>query len=126
MQDDELELDIDELSDDVLRKLHDFVRRNSKGEVEAPRPPPVASTAPAPTRKKNKPMSKQEQERQIQDLKNLSSQFQNPTPSIENAPDACKSSAHGLGTPPDSDVPSDAVHNDTSGDEDDSEESEEE
>ncbi|KAI4094279.1 MAG: hypothetical protein LQ344_002358 [Seirophora lacunosa] len=126
VQDDELELDIDELSDDVLRKLHDFVRRNSKGGEEVPRPPPVAAAAPAPARKKNKPMSKQEQERQIQDLKNITSQFTNPTPSIENAPDACKSSAYGLGTPPNSDGSSDAVHHDTSGDEDDSEESEEE
>lgn len=126
VQDDELELDIDELSDDVLRKLHDFVRRNSKGEEEVPRPPPVVTAAPAPARKKNKPMSKQEQERQIQDLKNVDSRFQNPTLSIENAPDACKFPAHGLGTPPSSDGSSDAVHNDTSGDEDDSEESEEE
>ncbi|KAI4186391.1 MAG: hypothetical protein LQ346_005691, partial [Caloplaca aetnensis] len=107
VQDDELELDIDELSDDVLRKLHEFVRRNSKGDEETPRPPPVVTSAPAPARKKNKPMSKQEQERQIQDLKNISSQFQNPTPSIENAPDVF------------------AGPHDTSGDEDDSEESEE-
>ncbi|KAL8984908.1 MAG: hypothetical protein Q9177_004582 [Variospora cf. flavescens] len=126
VQDDELELDIDELSDDVLRKLHDFVRRNSKGGEEVPRPPPVAAAAPAPARKKNKPMSKQEQERQIQDLKNITSQFQKPTPSIENAPDACKSLASGLDAPPHSDGSSDAVHHDTSGDEDDSEESEEE
>ncbi|KAL8720471.1 MAG: hypothetical protein Q9225_002659 [Loekoesia sp. 1 TL-2023] len=108
VQDDELELDIDELSDDVLRKLHDFVKKNSKGPDEAPRPQPSVTAAQAPARKKNKPMSKQEQERQIQDLRNISSQFQNPTPSIENAPDAY------------------AVHNDSSGDEDDSEESEEE
>lgn len=126
MQDDELELDIDELSDDVLRKLHEFVRRNSKGDEETPRPPPVVTSAPAPARKKNKPMSKQEQERQIQDLKNISSQFQNPTPSIENAPDVCKYPAHGLGTPPSSDTSSVAGPHDTSGDEDDSEESEEE
>lgn len=65
-----------------------------------PRTQTVASAAPATTRKKNKPMSKQEQERQIQDLKNISSQFQNPTPSIENAPDTCKSSASGLETRP--------------------------
>ncbi|KAL8937973.1 MAG: hypothetical protein Q9216_004139 [Gyalolechia sp. 2 TL-2023] len=110
VQDDELELDIDELSDEVLRKLYDFVKKNSKGsdDVHVPRTQAVASAAPATTKKKNKPMSKQEQERQIQDLKNISSQFQNPTPSIENAPDAY------------------AVHNDSSGDEDDSEESEEE
>lgn len=91
-----------------------------------PRPPPVAAAAPVPPRKKNKPMSKQEQERQIQDLKNITSQFMNPTPSIENAPDACKFLASGLGTPPNSDGFPDAVHRDTSGDEDDSEESEEE
>ncbi|KAL9025092.1 MAG: hypothetical protein Q9196_006026 [Gyalolechia fulgens] len=108
VQDDELELDIDELSDEVLRKLYDFVKKNSKGSDDVPRTQTVASSAPVPTRKKNKPMSKQEQERQIQDLKNISSQFQNPTPSIENAPDAY------------------AVHNDSSGDEEDSEESEEE
>ncbi|KAL9003263.1 MAG: hypothetical protein Q9188_003859 [Gyalolechia gomerana] len=108
VQDDELELDIDELSDEVLRKLYDFVKKNSKGSDDVPRTQTVASAAPATTRKKNKPMSKQEQERQIQDLKNISSQFQNPTPSIENAPDTY------------------AVRNDSSGDEDDSEESEEE
>ncbi|KAL9603135.1 MAG: hypothetical protein Q9219_001338 [cf. Caloplaca sp. 3 TL-2023] len=110
VQDDELELDIDELSDDVLRKLYDFVKKNSKGsdDTPAPRSQTTATAAAAPARKKNKPMSKQEQERQIQDLRNISSQFQNPTPSIENAPDAY------------------AARNESSGDEDDSEESEEE
>lgn len=108
VQDDELELDIDELSDDVLRKLYDFVKKNSKGSDDVPRSQTTAAAAAATTKKKNKPMSKQEQERQIQDLKNISSQFHNATPSIENAPDAY------------------AVHNDSSGDEDDSEESEEE
>lgn len=97
VQDDELELDIDELSDDVLRKLYDFVKKNSKGD-DVPRSQTVASAAAATTKKKNKPMSKQEQERQIQDLKNISSQFHNPTPSIENAPDACKCSVSGLET----------------------------
>ncbi|KAL8705830.1 MAG: hypothetical protein Q9201_001053 [Fulgogasparrea decipioides] len=107
VQDDELELDIDELSDDVLRKLWDFVKKNSKPQEEV-RAPPVVSTAPAPSRKKNKPMSKQEQERQIQDLKQISSQFQNPTPSIESAPQTY------------------AVHAESSSDESASEESEEE
>ncbi|KAL8952910.1 MAG: hypothetical protein Q9222_001200 [Ikaeria aurantiellina] len=108
VQDDELELDIDELSDDVLRKLWDFVKKNSKQPDEAPRPPAVVSAAPAAPRKKNKPMSKQEQERQIQELKSKQSQFEQPTPSIETAPDTFD------------------IRNDTSGDEDDSEESEEE
>ncbi|KAL8710310.1 MAG: hypothetical protein Q9220_005080 [cf. Caloplaca sp. 1 TL-2023] len=108
VQDDELELDIDELSDDVLRKLWDFVKKNSKQPDDAPRPPPAVSAAPTAPRKKNKPMSKQEQERQIQELKNKQSQFEQPTPSIETAPDTFD------------------IRNDTSGDEDDSEESEEE
>ncbi|KAL8694376.1 MAG: hypothetical protein Q9218_000941 [Villophora microphyllina] len=107
VQDDELELDIDELSDEVLRKLWEFVKKNSKAQEEV-RAPPVVSTAPNASRKKNKPMSKQEQERQIQDLKHISSQFQNPTPSIENAPQTYD------------------VRHDSSGDEDDSSESEEE
>ncbi|KAL9586838.1 MAG: hypothetical protein Q9212_000656 [Teloschistes hypoglaucus] len=107
VQDDELELDIDELSDEVLRKLWEFVKKNSKAQEEV-RAPPVASTAPAASKKKNKPMTKQEQERQIQDLKHISSQFQNPTPSIETAPQTYD------------------VRHETSGDDDDSEESEEE
>ncbi|KAL8839790.1 MAG: hypothetical protein Q9170_001601 [Blastenia crenularia] len=110
VQDDELELDIDELSDDVLRKLYDFVKKNSKTEDDRlqSQSTTAASGGAAATRKKNKPMSKQEQERRIKDLKNISSQFTNATPSIENAPDAY------------------ARRNDSSGDEDDSEESEEE
>ncbi|KAI4258977.1 MAG: hypothetical protein LQ352_000973 [Teloschistes flavicans] len=107
VQDDELELDIDELSDEVLRKLWEFVKKNSKTQEEV-RAPPVASAAPTASKKKNKPMTKQEQERQIQDLKHISSQFQNPTPSIETAPQTHN------------------VRHDTSGDEEDSEESEEE
>ncbi|KAL8818120.1 MAG: hypothetical protein Q9223_003181 [Gallowayella weberi] len=90
IQDDELELDIDELSDNVLRKLSDFVKKNAKVPDEVPRPPAVVSAAPAASRKKNKPMSKQEQERQIENLRERHAQFENPRPSIENAADTCK------------------------------------
>ncbi|KAL8858072.1 MAG: hypothetical protein Q9178_005397 [Gyalolechia marmorata] len=126
IQDDELELDIDELSDNVLRKLSDFVKKNSKVPDEAPRPPPVVSAAPAVSRKKNKPMSKQEQDRRIESLKEQQAQFQNPRPSIENAPDACKSSALHIASRSASDDFGDADPHDTSGDEEASEESEEE
>ncbi|KAL8873209.1 MAG: hypothetical protein Q9174_001292 [Haloplaca sp. 1 TL-2023] len=107
VQDDELELDIDELSDDVLRKLYDFVKKNSK--TEEVRPPPVVSSATVATKKKNKPMTKEQQEAQLQNLKNITSQFQGDArPSIETAPQI------------------DEVRHDSSGDEEDSEESEEE
>lgn len=124
VQDDELELDIDELSDDVLRKLWEFVKKNSKAEEV--RAPAVVSTAPVPSKKKNKPMSKQEQERQIQDLKHISSQFQNPMPSTESAPQVCKYSAVAFESIFFADGRPDNVHHDSSGDEEDSEESEEE
>ncbi|KAI4278258.1 MAG: hypothetical protein LQ337_001139 [Flavoplaca oasis] len=127
VQDDELELDIDELSDNVLRKLSDFVKKNSKAPDDVPRPPPVVTAAPAASRKKNKPMSKHEQERRIESLKEQQAQFQNPRQSVENVPDACKSSDL---LPMDSCSAADALEagdqHDTSGDEEASEESEEE
>ena len=92
VQDDELELDIDELSDDVLRKLYDFVKKNSK--TEEVRAPPVVSSSTVATKKKNKPMTKEQQEAQIQNLKNITSQFQGDArPSIETAPQVGKSSS---------------------------------
>lgn len=79
VQDDELELDIDELSNDVLYKLLVFVRKHAPRPIDdAPvRPAPTGSTA-APTRKKNKPMSKYEQEARIAQVKGNLSAFQNP------------------------------------------------
>ncbi len=79
VQDDELELDIDELSDEVLWKLLQFVRKHvPRAEDSSPaRPPPTAFSA-APTRKKNKPMSKHEQEARIAQVKNGLSALQNP------------------------------------------------
>lgn len=76
VQDDELELDIDELSDDVLHKLLVFVRKHAPHSDDVPaRPAPAASSA-APTRKKNKPMSKTEQEARIAQVQSGLSAFQ--------------------------------------------------
>lgn len=76
MQEDELELDIDELSDEVLHKLLLFVRKHAPHSDDAPaRPAPAASSA-APTRKKNKPMSKTEQEARIAQVQSGLSAFQ--------------------------------------------------
>ena len=76
VQDDELELDIDELSDEVLHKLLVFVRKHAPRSDDAPtRPTPAASSA-APTRKKNKPMSKTEQEARIAQVQSGLSAFQ--------------------------------------------------
>lgn len=72
-------------------------------------------------------MSKHEQERRIESLKEQQAQFQNPRQSVENVPDACKSSDL---LPMDSCSAADALEagdqHDTSGDEEASEESEEE
>ncbi|KAL8696790.1 MAG: hypothetical protein Q9224_002619 [Gallowayella concinna] len=127
IQDDELELDIDELSDNVLRKLSDFVKKNAKVPDEVPRPPAVVTASPAASRKKNKPMSKQEQERQIENLRERHAQFENPRPSIENAADACKFAvlkSNSTSTTDNFEVADQG--GESSGDEDASEESEEE
>ena len=78
VQEDELELDIDELSDEVLGKLLTFVRKHAPKDDDPPvRSAPAASSA-APTRKKNKPMSKTEQEARIAQVQNSLNTFQNP------------------------------------------------
>ncbi|KAJ4289274.1 transcription initiation at TATA-containing promoter protein [Collariella sp. IMI 366227] len=99
----ELELDIDVVSEPTLIKLYDIVTQafpNARAEKErayapAPAPsPPVAarptSKAPGAKNKKNKPMSKSEQERRIQQLNELRAQAtrqasgsQEPMESIE-------------------------------------------
>ncbi len=77
MQEDEIELDIDELSDDVLHKLLVFVRKHApRPEDSPPRKPTPASHTVAAPRKKNKPMSKTEQEARIQKVKGNLSAFQ--------------------------------------------------
>ncbi|KAL4887077.1 Bromodomain-containing protein [Aspergillus karnatakaensis] len=110
-QETEIELDIDELPNDVLFMLLKFVKKNAPHVVDDEDvSTPVAPNAAPPKPKKNKPMSKYEQEAQINVLESNLSRFQ----------------GGGSGRSPDP-VPS-VEANDSSGDsdEDDSEESEEE
>ncbi|KAL8797162.1 MAG: hypothetical protein Q9195_000629 [Heterodermia aff. obscurata] len=112
VEDDELELDIDELSNDVLYQLLQFVRKHApKAEDPARSGPAAAPAHTAASRKKNKPMSKVEQETRIQQVRSNLSTFDNPG-SAAYAPGADMSAIQD--------------DRDTSGDEDDSEESEEE
>ncbi|KAL4803655.1 Bromodomain-containing protein [Aspergillus unguis] len=109
-QETEIELDIDELPNDVLWMLLKFVKKNAPHVMDDEEASsPVAPNAAPPKPKKNKPMSKYEQEAQINMLESNLSRFQ----------------GGGSGRSPDP-VPS-VEANDSSGDsEDDSEESEEE
>lgn len=135
-QGDELELDIDELSNEVLVELQKFIKKSIKTsqdkaeKASPPAYPPAASSGT--TRKKNKPMGKTEQESKIKQLENLQAKFTNPGSaerSIEypaasgmyplSLMSNCQTTYRSLDT--------NAVQdNDTSGDDDDSEESEEE
>ena len=72
-------------------------------------------------------MSKHEQERRIETLKEQQAQFQNPRQSVEHVPDACKSSdLRPINSRSAADALEDGDQHDTSGDEEASEESEEE
>ncbi|KAL1864970.1 transcription initiation at TATA-containing promoter protein [Paecilomyces lecythidis] len=77
-QETEIELDIDELPNDVLVMLLKFVKKNAPHvmeDEEVVSHAPVPSAAP-PKPKKNKPMSKYEQEAQINMLESNLSRFQ--------------------------------------------------
>ena len=76
VQEDELELDIDELSNDVLYKLLGFVRKHAPRADDSPVRPVASGSTAAPTRKKNKPMSKHEQEARIAQVQSGLSAFQ--------------------------------------------------
>lgn len=129
MEDDELELDIDELSNDVLYQLLQFVRKHAPKAEDparsAPAPAPAGTTAP---RKKNKPMSKVEQENRIQQVRGSLSAFDNPGSAIYAA--GAGMYLHSLEAASSTNILQDtsAIQEggDTSGDDDDSEESEEE
>ncbi|MCJ1244031.1 hypothetical protein MMC30_001228 [Trapelia coarctata] len=109
VQEDEIELDIDELSNEVLYKLLNFVRKYAPLPTDPPPRPSANNSSTAPSRpKKNKPMSKVEQEAKIQEIKGRLSGFQNNASDVSPEP-------YGQHASPD----------ETSGDEDDSEESEE-
>ena len=75
VNEDELELDIDELSDEVLHKLLVFVRKHAPRPDDASARPPPATSSAAPPRKKNKPMSKTEQEARIAQVQSGLSAF---------------------------------------------------
>ncbi|KAI2464595.1 Bromodomain-containing protein [Annulohypoxylon bovei var. microspora] len=84
--DGEMELDIDALSMDALRKLYDLIhksnpsirtgieRRPDFSRPVEPEPKTKANAPPKP--KKNKPMNKHEQERKIEQLRELKAQLQ--------------------------------------------------
>lgn len=87
-QETEIELDIDELPNNVLCLLLKFVRANVPSLMEDEESTPANVAAPKP--KKNKPMSKFEQEAQINMLESNLSRFQggggrspDPVPSVE-------------------------------------------
>ncbi|KAI1084322.1 Bromodomain-containing protein [Whalleya microplaca] len=86
--DGEMELDIDALSMDALRRLYDLIHRanssiraalEKKPEFSsqaAAEPEPKPKPAAPPKAKKNKPMNKHEQERKIEQLRELKAQLQ--------------------------------------------------
>ena len=126
VQEDEIELDIDELSNDVLYKLLGFVRKYAPRPDDSPPRQTAASSSAAPARpKKNKPMSKHEQEANIELFRGKLSAFQNP--GSDESPEPCKCDKqwivrHSIANQ-DTD-PKEQPADETSGDEDDSEESE--
>ncbi|KAI1128197.1 hypothetical protein F5Y10DRAFT_277585 [Nemania abortiva] len=108
--DGEMELDIDSLTVDALGKLYDLINKAhphirqtlaKKPEYSSaanPEPEPKAKPGGLPKAKKNKPMNKHEQERKIEQLRELKAQLQRhgsgsqePIPEIE-APAAAESS----------------------------------
>ncbi|PGH27280.1 hypothetical protein AJ80_00990 [Polytolypa hystricis UAMH7299] len=76
-QETEIELDIDELPNEVLLMLLKFVKKHAPQAMEIDEPEPEPEPAVAPSRpKKNKPMTKHEQEAQINRLTGSLSRFQ--------------------------------------------------
>ncbi|PGH36829.1 bromodomain-containing factor 1 [[Emmonsia] crescens] len=73
----EIELDIDELPNDVLLVLLKFVKKHAPAamDIDEPEPEPAPIVAP-PKPKKNKPMSKYEQEARINSIEGTISRFQ--------------------------------------------------
>ncbi|CAD6500943.1 BgTH12-06646 [Blumeria graminis f. sp. triticale] len=79
--DETMELDIDSISDNILWQIHALIMKHVP-ELEAQirdsmssEPRQATRTAKPATKKKNKPMSKHEQERKIEALTNLDSEF---------------------------------------------------
>ena len=131
----EVELDIDELPNHVLLKLLGFVKKHvPQAAPEPPQPEPVYTAAAtgtaAPSKpKKNKPMSKHEQEAQIEELKGKLGVYTGGGPiSPEPRKFYHVTSLGGRDSRADLYLTDQSIenNNDSSGDEDDSEESEEE
>ncbi|KAL6247887.1 transcription initiation at TATA-containing promoter protein [Rhinocladiella similis] len=85
----EIELDIEEVPNHALLKLLNFVKRYAGPPPDEPKAEPTENYAPAATKsKKSKPMSKHEQEAQIEELKGKLGAYAGPVspnamPSIE-------------------------------------------
>jgi len=85
----EIELDIEEVPNHALLKLLNFVKKYAGPPPDEPKPEPDTYNAPTvPKSKKSKPMSKQEQEAQIEELKGKLGAYAGPVspnavPSIE-------------------------------------------
>lgn len=81
-----MELDIDALSVDALRKLYELINKTNpqvragierRPEFSRASEPETKSKSTAPSKpKKNKPMNKHEQERKIEQLRELKAQLQ--------------------------------------------------
>ncbi|KAI5851762.1 Bromodomain-containing protein [Durotheca rogersii] len=84
--DGEMELDIDALSTEALRKLYDLIHKANPGIrsvlekkpefSSVAEPEPKSKLSGPPKAKKNKPMNKHEQERKIEQLRELKAQLQ--------------------------------------------------
>ncbi|CAK7262550.1 transcription initiation at TATA-containing promoter protein [Sporothrix epigloea] len=77
----ELELDIDQLSQDALGKLYELIVRafpHMRVKAERVRTTEMSSSSKASKPKKHKPMGKLEQERNIEKLREIKAQFQRP------------------------------------------------
>ncbi|KAI1821047.1 Bromodomain-containing protein [Xylaria intraflava] len=101
--DGEMELDIDSLTLDALTKLYDLINKAHPHIRQSLAKKPEYSNAlnsePEPKAKKNKPMNKHEQERKIEQLRELKAQLQRhgsgsqePPPGEVEAPAAADSS----------------------------------
>lgn len=81
----ELELDIDQFSATTLSRLHDLIARTHPEIVRAVAPPPQRVQKPSKP-KKNKPMSKREQEAKIEQLRQLTEKFERQGSASDDAP----------------------------------------
>ncbi len=83
-----MELDIESLSQEALGKLYDLIHRahphiraslekkpDYSSQAAAPEPEPKSRNPGPPKPKKNKPMNKHEQERKIEQLRELKAQL---------------------------------------------------